>query len=85
MRLIDLSCSGVQLDTAMPVRPGQTMILKIGYAGQPLQPALARVQWVSLSDDINDEGFRVGLAFEMWDVRLLRGLVNYCRWYQAVD
>lgn len=79
--LINLSLSGAQIRSSMRVLRDQPAIVKIGWPqDEQLCAAIARVRWVELeSDRSNDERiYRVGLAFETWDVRGLKEIMRHC-------
>jgi PilZ domain len=79
--LINLSLSGAQIRSSMRVLRDQPAIVKIGWPqDDQLCAAIARVRWVELeSDHSNDERiYRVGLAFETWDVRGLKEIMRHC-------
>jgi hypothetical protein len=80
--LIDLSVSGVQTRGPFRVRPDQSIIFKIGWPQDKLScTALGRVQWVRFEParPEADASYRIGLAFETWDVRLLREIMHHCQ------
>ena len=75
--LINLSLSGAQLRGPIRVRPDQPTIVKIGWPrDNQLCTAIARVRWVQFEPDASSgEGlYRVGLAFETWDVKGLKAI-----------
>ena len=79
--LINLSLSGAQVRSSMSVLRDQPAIVKIGWPqDDQLCAAIARVRWVELeSEGSNDERvYRVGLAFETWDVRGLKEIMRHC-------
>lgn len=79
--LINLSLSGAQVRSSMSVLRDQPAIVKIGWPqDDQLCAAIARVRWVELeSEGFNDERiYRVGLAFETWDVRGLKEIMRHC-------
>jgi hypothetical protein len=79
--LINLSLSGAQVRSSMSVLKDQPAIVKIGWPqDDQLCAAIARVRWVELeSGGSNDERiYRVGLAFETWDVRGLKEIIRHC-------
>lgn len=76
--LINLSLSGAQLRGPIRVRPDQPTIVKIGWPrDNQLCTAIARVRWVQFEPDSSSgEGlYRVGLAFETWDVKGLKAIL----------
>jgi hypothetical protein len=78
--LINLSMSGVQLRGVTRVRPDQPAIVKIGWPQDNLLcTALARVRWVQFEPDPtrSESLYRVGMAFETWDVRELREIMRH--------
>jgi hypothetical protein len=77
--LINLSLSGAQLRGPVRVRPDQPTIVKIGWTKDDLLcTAIARVRWVQFEPDASSgEGlYRVGLAFETWDVKRLKAMLT---------
>jgi PilZ domain len=77
--LINLSLSGAQLRGPVRFRPDQPTIVKIGWTRDDLLcSAIARVRWVQFEPDASSgEGlYRVGLAFETWDVQRLKAMLN---------
>jgi hypothetical protein len=77
--LINLSLSGAQLRGPIRVRPDQPTIVKIGWPkDNQLCTAIARVRWVQFEPDSSSgEGlYRVGLAFETWDVKSLKAILT---------
>ena len=80
--LVNLSLSGAQLRGPLRVRPDQPAIVKIGWPQEELPcTALARVRWVQFEPDFsrNESLYRVGIAFEAWDVRSLREIIRHLR------
>jgi hypothetical protein len=77
--LVNLSLTGAQLRGSVRVLPDQPAIIKIGWP-QDEGPctALARVRWVQFEPDSSMESglYRVGIAFETWDVRTLRDIMR---------
>jgi hypothetical protein len=76
--LVNLSLTGAQLRGWMRVAPDQPAIVKIGWPQDDLPcTALARVRWVQFEPDPSMESglYRVGVAFETWDVRTLRDIM----------
>jgi hypothetical protein len=76
--LINLSLTGAQLRGPVRVRPDQPTIVKIGWPrDNQLCTAIARVRWVQFEPDASSgEGlYRVGLAFETWDVKSLKAIL----------
>jgi hypothetical protein len=79
--LVNLSMSGAQVRGPIEVSRDQTLIFKIGWPqDRDACAAIARVRWVSLeSGESRCEGiYRMGLAFETWDVRRLKEIVRHC-------
>jgi hypothetical protein len=79
--LINLSLSGAQIRSSMCVLRDQPAIVKIGWPqDEQLCAAIARVRWVHLeSEPSSDESiYRIGLAFETWDVRGLKEIIRHC-------
>jgi hypothetical protein len=77
--LIDLSLSGVQIRGSLHLALGHPVILKIGWPQDQLSfTAIARVRWVRPEPDSRDSElmYRIGLAFETWDVRRLREIIG---------
>jgi hypothetical protein len=80
--LIDLSVSGVQARGPFRLRPGQSIIFKIGWPQDELScAALGRVQWVRVEPARRETeaSYGIGLAFETWDVRLLKEIMHHCQ------
>jgi hypothetical protein len=78
--LVNLSLSGAQLRGPIRVLPDQPTIIKIGWPKNDLLcTAIARVRWVQFEPDPSSgEGlYRVGLAFETWDVRSLKEIIRH--------
>ena len=78
--LVNLSLSGAQLRGPIRVLPDQPTIVKIGWPKNDLLcTAIARVRWVQFEPDPSSgEGlYRVGLAFETWDVRGLNEIISH--------
>jgi len=79
--LVNLSMSGAQVRGPIEVARDQTLIFKIGWPqDRDVCAAIARVRWVTLeSDESQREGiYRMGLAFETWDVRRLKEIIRHC-------
>ena len=79
--LINLSLSGAQIRSSMRVLRDQPAVVKIGWPqNEQLCAAIARVRWVHLESELsNDESlYRIGLAFETWDVRGLKEIIRHC-------
>ena len=77
--LVNLSMTGAQLRGPIRVLPDQPTIVKIGWPkNDQLCTAIARVRWVQFEPDPSTgEGlYRVGLAFETWDVRGLKEIMR---------
>jgi hypothetical protein len=77
--LINLSLSGAQLRGPIRVLPDQPTIVKIGWPKDNLLcTAIARVRWVQFEPDSSSgKGlYRVGLAFETWDVKGLKTILT---------
>ena len=77
--LVNLSLTGAQLRGTVRVLPDQPAIVKIGWPQDDLPcTALARVRWVQFEPDSSMESglYRVGIAFETWDVRTLRDIMR---------
>jgi len=78
--LVNLSLTGAQLRGTVRVLPDQPAIVKIGWPQDDLPcTALARVRWVQFEPDSSMESglYRVGIAFETWDVRTLRDIMRH--------
>jgi len=79
--LVNLSLSGAQVRSPIEVSRDQPLIFKIGWPQDKAAcTAIARVRWVSLeSEEMRREGiYRMGLAFETWDVRRLKEIIRHC-------
>ena len=79
--LVNLSVTGAQLRGPIRVLPDQPTIVKIGWPKEDLLcTAIARVRWVRFEPDPSSRGglYRVGLAFETWDVRGLKEIIRHC-------
>jgi hypothetical protein len=78
--LVNLSLTGAQLRGTVRVLPDQPAIIRIGWPQDDLRcTALARVRWVQFEPDSSMESglYRVGMAFETWDVRTLRDIMRH--------
>ena len=78
--LVNLSMSGAQVCGAVHAARDQPLIFKIGWPqDRDACAAIARVRWVSLqSDEAQREAiYRIGLAFETWDVRRLKEIIRH--------
>ncbi len=78
--LINLSLSGAQVRGAVRVSNGQPVLVDIGWPQDRLScAAISRVRWVQAEPEAAaDEMFRIGLAFETWDVRRLKEIMHHC-------
>jgi len=79
--LVNLSFSGAQVRGPLQVSRDQSLIFKIGWPQDRTScDAIARVRWVCLdADESQREGiYRMGLAFETWDVRRLKEIIRHC-------
>ena len=79
--LVNLSMSGAQVRGAIHASRDQPLIFKIGWPqDREACAAIARVRWVSLeSEEAQREAiYRIGLAFETWDVRRLKEIIRHC-------
>ena len=79
--LVNLSLSGAQVRGSIQVSRDQPLIFKIGWPqDREACAAIARVRWVSLeSEESQREAiYRMGLAFETWDVRRLKEIIHHC-------
>jgi hypothetical protein len=77
--LVNLSLSGAQLRGPIRVLPDQPTIVKIGWPkDDQLCTAIARVRWVQFEPGPSSGAglYRVGLAFETWDVRGLKEILS---------
>jgi hypothetical protein len=80
--LINLSLSGVMVRGPMRVLPSQSILFKIGWPqDDQLCAAIGRVRWVRFERTRGQEeaAYRIGLAFETWDVRRLKEIMHHCR------
>jgi PilZ domain len=79
--LVNLSMSGAQVCGAIHAARDQPLIFKIGWPqDREACAAIARVRWVNLeSEEARREAiYRIGLAFETWDVRRLKEIIRHC-------
>jgi hypothetical protein len=79
--LVNLSMSGAQTRGAIQAARDQPLIFKIGWPpDREACAAIARVRWVSLeSEEAQRETiYRIGLAFETWDVHRLKEIIRHC-------
>jgi len=79
--LVNLSTSGAQIRGAIQAARDQPLIFKIGWPqDRDACAAIARVRWVTLETEEaqRDAIYRVGLAFETWDVRRLKEIIHHC-------
>ena len=79
--LINLSLTGAQIRSLTRVLPEQPAIIKIGWPQDEQScAAIARVRWVELDGEPSGAPiiYRVGLAFETWDVRKLKDIMRHC-------
>lgn len=78
--LVNLSMSGAQVRGAIHAARDQPLIFKIGWPqDREACAAIARVRWVSLeSEEAREAIYRIGLAFETWDVRRLKEIIRHC-------
>jgi hypothetical protein len=79
--LVNLSMSGAQVCGAIHAARDQPLIFKIGWPqDRDACAAIARVRWVNLeSEEAQREAiYRIGLAFETWDVRRLKEIIRHC-------
>jgi hypothetical protein len=80
--LTNLSLSGVLVRSQTSAVPGPPMIFKIGWPQDRRGcAAIGRVRWVRFDPAKRQEEatYRIGLAFETWDVRRLMDIVGHCR------
>jgi PilZ domain len=80
--LVNLSMSGAQVRGAIHAARDQPLIFKIGWPqDREACAAIARVRWVRLeSAEARREAiYRIGLAFETWDVRRLKEIIRHCQ------
>lgn len=78
--LINLSLSGAQIRGPIRVARDQPITVKIGWPQDELScTAIARVRWVLVEPESSkdEEICRIGLAFETWDVRALREIMQH--------
>lgn len=78
--LVNLSLSGAQVRGPIQVSRDQPLIFKIGWPqDREACAAIARVRWVSLESEEaeRDTIYRMGLAFETWDVRRLKEIIRH--------
>jgi hypothetical protein len=79
--LVNLSVSGAQVRGSIKASRNQPLIFRIGWPQDRTScDAIARVRWVCLDPDGSPrEGiYRIGLAFETWDVRRLKEIIRHC-------
>jgi hypothetical protein len=79
--LVNLSLSGAQVRGSIQVSCDQPLIFKIGWPqDRESCAAIARVRWVSREsgESERDGIYRMGLAFEAWDVRRLKDIIHHC-------
>ena len=77
--LVNLSLSGAQVRGALTVLPQQPLIVNIGTLHEARScGAIARVRWVQPDRELSreEEIYRIGLAFETWDVRRLKEILD---------
>ena len=79
--IVDLSALGVQVRGQVRVRPRESVTLKLGWAMELPSTALGRVQWVQMETAMEpgEALYRIGLAFELWDVRLVKKIMQSCQ------
>jgi hypothetical protein len=80
--LVNLSLSGVLVRGPMRVLPCQSIIFKIGWPEDDRPcAAIGRVRWVRIESTSghNEADCEIGVAFETWDVRRLKGIMRDCR------
>ena len=79
--LVNLSMTGAQVRGTIQAARDQPLIFKIGWPqDREACAAIARVRWVRLdSEEAQREAiYRIGLAFETWDVRRLKEIIRHC-------
>jgi PilZ domain len=79
--LINLSLTGAQIRGPLRLERDQPVIVKIGWPQDRVSfTAIARVRWVQLEPEPRDNQpvYRTGVAFETWDVRRLREIIQNC-------
>lgn len=79
--LVNLSLSGAQVRGSIQLSRDQPLIFKIGWPqDREACAAIARVRWVSLESEASQREaiYRMGLAFETWDVRRLKEIIHHC-------
>jgi PilZ domain len=79
--LINLSLTGAQIRGPLRLERDQPVIVKIGWPQDRVSfTAIARVRWVQLEPEPRDNQpvYRTGVAFETWDVRRLKEIIQNC-------
>ncbi len=77
--LINLSLTGAQMRGPLRLERDQPVLVKIGWPQDNLSfTAIARVRWVELEPEPRDNQpvYRTGVAFETWDVRRLKEIIQ---------
>jgi hypothetical protein len=77
--LINVSLTGAQIRGPLRLERDQPVIVKIGWPQDHLSfTAIARVRWVQLEAEPRDNQpvYRTGVAFETWDVRRLKEIIQ---------
>jgi hypothetical protein len=79
--LINLSLSGAQVRGPARVPENRPTILQIGWPQDAVScSAIARVRWLEVESErpAAESTYRMGLAFEQWDVRRLKEIMQHC-------
>ncbi len=79
--LINLSVTGAQVRGPVHVPKNRPTILQIGWPQDAVScSAIARVRWLEVESETPEAGatYRMGLAFEEWDVRRLKEIMQNC-------
>lgn len=79
--LVNLSLSGAQVCGPVRVSRNHPTILRIGRPHDDLScDAIVRVRWLEVESDrsTTESAYRMGLAFERWDVRQLKEIMQHC-------
>jgi hypothetical protein len=78
--LINLSLTGAQVRGPVHAPKNRPTILQIGWPQDKVScSAIARVRWIEVeSETPAGSTYRMGLAFEEWDVRRLKEIMQHC-------
>ncbi len=79
--LINLSLTGAQVRGPVRVSENRPTILQIGWPQDKVScSAIARVRWLEVESErpAAEPMYRMGLAFEQWDVRRLKEIMQHC-------